>query len=129
MGEIIKRLLDPLGLSSLFPTACGWGADGPASKSPGAAPTVDNYTQIWTKAYSKTTYSNWLKVLTATQQFAGAADMLTSGLNQADKGNGMSPGALTTDFQAATTDHFLIPSMTPTVATYAVHLDGMKYRP
>jgi hypothetical protein len=33
------------------------------------------------------------------------------------------------DFQAATTDYCTIPSMTLTDATYAVYMDGKKYRP
>ncbi|MFJ6155760.1 hypothetical protein ACIQF8_20250 [Pseudarthrobacter sp. NPDC092184] len=67
--------------------------------------------------------------MTPTQQFAASADILTSGRNKVDKGTGMPPDSLIKDFQAATTDYCTIPSMTLTDATYAVYMDGKKYRP
>jgi hypothetical protein len=129
LGEIIKKLLAPLALSALFLTACGGAAATPATKSTSAAPTVDKYAQTWTKTYSKTTCSDWLKTMTPAQQFAAAADILTSGRNKVDKGTGMPSDSLIKDFQAATTDYCTIPSMTLTDATYAVYMDGKKYRP
>ncbi|WP_458111196.1 hypothetical protein M1D88_12605 [Arthrobacter sp. R1-13] len=67
--------------------------------------------------------------MTAAQQFAAAADILTSGRNKIDNGTGMPTDTLISDFQAATTDYCKIPSMTITDATYAVYMDGKKYRP
>lgn len=90
---------------------------------------MDKYEQTWTKSYSKTTCSDWLKTMTPAQQFAAAADILTSGRNKVDNGTGMPSDSLIEDFQAATTDYCVIPSMTLTDATYAVYMDGKKYRP
>lgn len=66
--------------------------------------------------------------MTPAQQFA-AADILTSGRNKVDNGTGMPSDSLIKDFQAATTDYCVMPSMTLTDATYAVCMDGKKYRP
>lgn len=130
MGEIIKNRLAPLVLSLLLLTACsGGGTAAPASKSPSPTPTVDRYAQTWTKTYSKTTCSDWLKVMRPAQQFAAAADILTNGRNKVDNGTGMPSDSLIKDFQAATTEYCVIPSMTLTDATYAVYMDGKKYRP
>lgn len=63
------------------------------------------------------------------QQFAAAADILTSGRNKIDGGTEMPSDSLIKDYQAATTDYCTIPSMTLTDATYAVFMDGRKYRP
>jgi hypothetical protein len=126
----LKQLLAPLALSALLLlTACGGAAATPVPKSPSAAPTVDKYAQTWTKTYSKTTCSDWLNIMTPAQQFAAAADILTSGRNKVDKGTGMPSDSIFKDFQAATTDYCTIPSMTLTDATYAVYMDGKKYRP
>lgn len=133
LGEIIKKLLAPLALSALLLTACGGGGGGgaaaSASKNPGPTPTVDKYAQTWTKTYSKTTCSDWLNTMTPAQQFASAADILTSVRNQLDKGTGMPSDTLIKDFQAATTEYCVIPSMTLADAAYAVYRDGKKYRP
>lgn len=129
MGELIKKLLAPLALSALFLTGCGGATATPATKSPTPTPSADKYAQTWTKIYSKTTCSDWLNTMTPAQQFAAAADILTSGRNKVDKGTGMPSDSLIKDFQAATTEYCTIPSMTLTDATYAVYMDGKKYRP
>lgn len=121
--------LAPLALSALLLTGCGGTAATPATKSPSAALAVDKYAQTWTKTYSKTTCSDWMNVMTPTQQFAASADILTSGRNKIDNGTGMPSDSLIKDFQAATSDYCVIPSMTLTEATYAVYMDGKKYRP
>lgn len=109
-------------------TACG-GSESESVKSPSAAPTADIYAQTWTKSYSETTCTDWLEVMKPAQQFAAAADILTSGRNKVDNGTGMPSDALIEEFQAATTDHCVIPSMTLTDATYAVYTGGDKFRP
>ncbi|MDQ0691470.1 hypothetical protein [Arthrobacter sp. W4I7] len=130
MGEIIKKLIAPLALSALLLTACGSGTSAaPATKSPTPAPSADKYAQTWSKSYSKTTCTDWLKTMTPAQQFAAAADILASGRNKIDKGTGMPSDSLVKDFQTATTEYCTIPSMTLTDATYAVYMDGKKYRP
>lgn len=125
----MKSTIAPLALSVLLLTACGGTPSAPPSKSPSAAPTADKYAQTWTKTYSKTTCSDWQKEMTPAQQFAAAADILTSGRNKVDNGSGMPSDSLIEDFQAATTDYCVTPSMTLTDATYAVYMDGKKYRP
>lgn len=62
------------------------------------------------------------------QQFA-AADILTSGRNEVDNGTCMPSYALIQEFQGVTTNYCVVPSMTLTDATYAVYMDGEKYRP
>lgn len=128
-GGTIKNLIAPLALSALLLTACGGASASTATKSPTAVPTVDKYAQTWTKTYSKTTCSDWLKTMTPTQQFAAAADILTSGRNKVDNGTGMPSDSLIMDFQAATTDYCVVPTMTLTDATYAVYMDDRKFRP
>lgn len=128
-GKIIKKLLALLALSALFLSACGGAAATPATESATRTPSPDKYAQTWTKTYSKTTCPDWLKTITPAQQFAAAADILTSGRNKIDKGTGMPSDALIRDFQNATTTYCTIPGMTLTDATYAVYLDGKRFRP
>ncbi|GAA4657985.1 hypothetical protein GCM10025779_24590 [Arthrobacter cryoconiti] len=67
--------------------------------------------------------------MTPAQQFAGAADILTSRRNKVDKGTGMPPDSPNQGISGPTTGYCLIPSRTLTDATYAIHMDGRKYRP
>jgi hypothetical protein len=129
LGGIINNLIAPLALSVLLLTACGSAAASPATKSPSASPTVDKYAQTWTKQYSQTTCADWEKSMTPAQQFSAAADILTSGRNKVDNGTGMPSDPLIKEFQTAVTDYCVIPSMKVTDATYAVYMDGKKYRP
>lgn len=73
--------------------------------------------------------SNGIILMSPAQQFAAAADILTSGRNKIDKGTGVPSDSLIMDFQAATADYCIIPSMPLTDATYASYMGGKKYRP
>lgn len=119
-----------LALSVLFLTACGGGTSvSPSATTPAPSPTVDKYAQTWTKSYSKTTCKEWLNAMTPAQQFAVSAEILTNGRNKVDEGTGMPSDSLIRDFQTATSDYCTIPSVTLTDATYAVYMDGKRFRP
>jgi hypothetical protein len=58
----------------------------------------DKYDQTWSKSYSRTTCGEWNGEMTADQQWAAAADMLTSARNKGDGGQGLPPDYLVDAF-------------------------------
>jgi hypothetical protein len=60
----------------------------------------DKYTQTWPAAYSATTCAEWHDEMTAAQQWAAAADMLTAARNKGDGGTGLPPDTLVDEFRS-----------------------------
>lgn len=63
------------------------------------------------------------------QQFAGAADILTSARNKIDNGTGMPSDSLIEEFEAGITEVCVIPSMTITEATYGLYTTEPRFHP
>jgi hypothetical protein len=87
------------------------------------------YTQTWKKSYAETSCDEWNLEMTSAQQFAAAADILTSARNKIDGGEGLPPDDLTTEFQAGITNVCIIPTMTLTDATYGLYTTEPRFRP
>ena len=97
-------------------------------RAPSVAP-LDEYTQTWDKAYSETTCSDWNGAMTDAQQFAAAADILTSARNKIDGGTGMPFDSLIAEFRSGITNVCVIPSMTLTDATYGLYTTEPRFHP
>lgn len=67
--------------------------------------------------------------MTSAQQFAAAADILESARNKIDEGVGLPPDALTSEFQAGVTNACIIPTMTPTDATFGLYTTEPRFHP
>jgi hypothetical protein len=89
----------------------------------------DKYTQTWSKSYSETTCDDWKGSMTDSQQFAAAADILTSARNKIDGGSGLPPDSLINEFQAGVTNVCVAPSMTITDATYGLYTTEPRFHP
>jgi len=87
------------------------------------------YTQTWSQSYAETSCDEWNLEMTSAQQFAAAADILTSARNKINGGDGLPPDALTTEFQAGITNVCIIPSMTLTDATYGLYTTEPRFHP
>lgn len=87
------------------------------------------YTQTWGAAYSDTSCSDWNELMSSTQQFAAAADTLTSARNKIDGGIGLPPDSLISEFQAGITNVCVVPTMTLTDATYGLYLTEPRFHP
>jgi hypothetical protein len=82
-----------LGLGLVLCAACG------GSIVTTAAPANAGYNQTWTKSYGLTTCGDWNDQMTDSQQWASAADMLTSARKKWDGGEGLPADSLVTRFQ------------------------------
>lgn len=90
---------------------------------------ANKYTQTWAKSYSETTCEDWNDRMTIAQQFAGAADILTSARNKIGGATGLPPDSLITEFQDGVTNVCVIPSMTLTDATYGLYTTEPRFQP
>jgi hypothetical protein len=81
-----------LGLGLVIFTACGSVVTTPPQASTG-------YNQTWTKSYGLTTCGDWNDVMTDSQRWGAAADMLTSARKKWDGGEGVPSDSLVARFQ------------------------------
>jgi hypothetical protein len=112
-------------------TGCTSGGSGSATSGPAA---ISKYTQTWSKPYASTTCDEWNSAMTAHQQFAAAADMLTGARNNGDGGSGLPPDLLVIGFELDISKACSLPAtsatqlLAETAAT--VYLVGRaQYRP
>jgi hypothetical protein len=105
----------------------GDGSDDDASA--GADDSASKYTQTWGKQYSDTTCSDWNGEMTGQQQFAAAADILTSARNKIDDGSGLPSDALVREFEGGITTVCVEPTMTLTDATYGLYATEPRFHP
>lgn len=87
------------------------------------------YTQTWSQSYAETSCDEWNLEMTSAQQFAAAADILTSARNKIDGGAGLPPDALTSEFQAGVTNVCIVPTMTLTDATFGLYTTEPRFHP
>ena len=86
-----------LGFGLVICAACGGSiVTTPAQES--------RYNQTWTKSYGLTTCGDWNDVMTDSQQWGAAVDMLTSAIKKWDGGEGLPSDPLVTRFQGDITD-------------------------
>ena len=71
---------------------------GGSSTVTGTSVDDDKYDQTWSGSYSSTTCAEWNAEMTGDQQWAAAADMLTSARNKRDGGQGLPPDYLVDRF-------------------------------
>lgn len=91
---------------------------------------TSKYTQTWPESYSSTTCDDWNTQMTSAQQFAAAADMLSSARDKGDGGTGVAPDALISDFESGITNVCVEPTMTLTDAGAGLYLtERTRYRP
>lgn len=90
---------------------------------------ANKYTQTWAKSYSETTCEDWNDSMSNAQQFAAAADILTSARDKIDGATGLPPDSLITEFQDGVTNVCVIPSMTLTDATYGLYTTETRFQP
>jgi hypothetical protein len=95
----------------------------------GTAAESSRYTQTWSQSYAETTCDEWNIEMSAGQQFAAAADILTSARNKIDGGVGLPPDALTSEFQAGITTICIVPTMSLTDATYGLYTTEPRFHP
>lgn len=105
----------------------GTGSDDDAST--GADGSASKYTQTWGKQYSDTTCADWNDDMTGQQQFAAAADILTSARNKIDGGTGLPSEALIREFEGGITTVCVEPTMTLTDATYGLYATEPRFHP
>jgi hypothetical protein len=86
-----------LGLGLVICTACG----GSIVTTP--AP-EGRYNQTWTKSYGLTTCGDWNDMMTDSQQWGAAADMLASARKKWDGGESLPSDSLVTRFQGDITN-------------------------
>ena len=67
--------------------------------------------------------------MTEAQQFAAAADILTSARNKIDGGVGLPPDSLIVEFQSGITNVCMVPSMTLVDATYGLYSTEPRFHP
>lgn len=103
------------------------GDDG--EKADNAEVASSRYTQTWSQSYAETSCDEWNLEMTSAQQFAAAADILTSARNKIDGGVGLPPDALTSEFQAGVTNVCIIPTMTLTDATFGLYTTEPRFHP
>ncbi|WP_152970186.1 hypothetical protein [Frigoribacterium sp. RIT-PI-h] len=87
------------------------------------------YTQTWSQGYAETSCDEWNLEMTSAQQFAAAADILTSARNKIDGGVGLPPDALISEFQAGVTNVCIVPTMTLTDATSGLYTTEPRFHP
>ena len=98
--------------------------------SPRTTATEDRYTQTWAKSYDTTTCSDWTDSMTAAQQWAAAADMLTGARNKGDKGTGLPTDSLVTTFQEGITTACVVPTAKLTDIAVGLYLtERATFRP
>ncbi|MDR6613603.1 hypothetical protein [Leifsonia sp. 1010] len=90
---------------------------------------IDKYTQTWPKQYSDTTCEDWNNQMTPAQQFAAAADILSSARDKLDGGTGVAPDDLIRQFQSGITNVCVIDSMTLTDASYGLYATEARFHP
>lgn len=95
----------------------------------GGDDSTSKYTQTWSKQYSDTTCADWNNEMTAQQQFAAAADILTSARNKIDDGTGLPSDALIREFEGGITNVCVEPTMTLTDATYGLYATEPRFHP
>lgn len=100
MLSAVRRLTSCLGLGIVLITyaACA----GSTVTTP--APPGSKYDQTWSGSYGLTICRDWNDVMTDSQQWVAAADMLTGARNKRDGGEGRPPDSLVTRFQAGITE-------------------------
>lgn len=99
MGSFIVR---GLAVAAMFAVLSGCGG------SPAASGGAVKYKQTWSKNYASTTCREWKSELTNAQQFAAAADMLTSARNKKDGGTGLPSDGKIEMFRRGITDSCVI---------------------
>lgn len=87
------------------------------------------YTQTWSQSYAETSCDEWNLEMTSAQQFAAAADILTSARNKIDGGVGLPPDAMIGEFQAGITNVCIVPTMTLTDATFGLYTTEPRFHP
>ena len=95
----------------------------------GTAAETSRYTQTWSQSYAETACEDWNIEMTSAQQFAAAADILTSARNKIDGGQGLPPDALISEFQSGITNVCIVPTMSLTDATYGLYTTAPRFRP
>ncbi|MCS5496296.1 hypothetical protein NY547_03465 [Cnuibacter physcomitrellae] len=101
-----------------------------SSVSSSQSSSVSKYDQSWPKSYSNTTCTEWNSDMTAAQQFAAAADMLTGARNKGDGGEGLPPDSMISDFQSGVTTACVVPSMSLAEVGAGLYLtERDRYRP
>lgn len=108
-------------LVSVFSSTGGDDDDAPAESS--------RYTQTWGQRYAETSCDDWNLEMSSAQQFAAAADILTSARNKIDGGEGVPPDVLITEFQMGTTNVCVVPTMTLTDATFGLYSTEPRFHP
>ena len=114
-----------LGLGLVLCAACGGGiVTTPASGSTG-------YNQTWTKSYGLTTCGDWNDQMTDSQQWAAAADLLTSARKKWDGGEGLLSDSLVTRFQGGITEACSVDDnhQLPEIAVGTYLIDRDRYSP
>ena len=91
--------------------------------------TVSKYTQTWSKQYSDTSCAEWNTDLTGQQQFAAAADMLTSARNKIDDGTGLPADSLIQEFERGITNVCVEPTMTLADAAVGLYATESRFHP
>jgi hypothetical protein len=90
---------------------------------------ADKYVQTWNQSYSETDCAEWNDVMTPAQQFAAAADILTSARNKIDGGVGLPPDSLISEFEAGITRVCVVPELPLTDATFGLYSTEPRFRP
>ena len=104
----------------------GSGKDDTSTEADNSA---SKYTQTWSKQYSETTCSDWSGEMTGQQQFAAAADILTSARNKIDNGTGLPSDVLIREFEGGITNVCVEPTTTLTNATYGLYATEPRFHP
>ena len=90
---------------------------------------TSKYDQTWSTPYSQTTCDDWLNSMSSREQFAAAADILTSARNKIDDGTGLPSDALVDEFAGGITTVCVEPTMTLTDATYGLYATEPRFHP
>jgi hypothetical protein len=127
MLSAVRKLLSCLwlGLGLVMWAACGGSiVTPPVSES-------TRYNQTWTKSYGLTTCGDWNDVMTPSQQWGAAGDMLTSARKKWDGGESPPSDSVVARFQGDITDACSVDDnhQLPEIAVGIYLIDRDRYSP
>lgn len=100
----------------------------PHTPVPRTVGTTDKYRQTWAIPYSQTTCSQFKVEMTAQQQWAMAADMLTNARN-VDSNTGLPPDSMISEFEGGLHNACVIDTMTMSEVGAGLYLTEPRFHP